>query len=315
MIPRTLFVVLTSLCAALTLHAEERTTLLFAGSSSMYWNDLPREVARAVDGKIAGHIGKKIVPEAVGRSGSDIRVYLEPRFNRYEYGVKPGQTFLQKLAEEKPELVALMVVCRFIMGDDDPAKTGSAHADAVTKYCEAIRAAGGEPIFYEMGWGKDERTAEGRKRIFDLAVKNKVRLFAPCATAWARVQAERPQLALQHPKDSSHPGDAGHFLNLACFYAALTHESPVGKLPRTFPVWPHGLAKAESEEAKAAEAAKLAAFKPDEYQVRMAKWMFRNMAERLTATLDEETARYLETVAWETWQDVNRRLSTTPSSR
>jgi hypothetical protein len=90
----------------------------------------------------------------------------------------------------------------------------------------------------------------------------------------------------------------------------MTHESPVGKLPRTYPVWPHGLAKAEGEEGKAAEAAKLAAFTPDEYQSRMSKWMFRNMAEKQTATIDDDTARYLETLAWETWQDVNRRLST-----
>ena len=29
----------------------------------------------------------------------------------------------------------------------------------------------------------------------------------------------------------------------------------------------------------------------------------------LSASLDDATARYLETVAWETWQDVDRRLS------
>jgi hypothetical protein len=201
MIPRLVFIVtvfftLVSVACA----EEEKITLLFAGSSSMYWNDLPREVAKVIDGKVAGHLGAKVRPEAVGRSGSDIRVYLEPGFNRYEYGVKPGQTFLQKLAEEKPAFVALMVVCRFIMGDEDP--SGAAHADAVTTYCEAIRAAGGEPVFYEMGWGKSEREAEGRKRIFDLAVKNKVRFFAPCSSAWARVYAERPMLALQHPKDA-----------------------------------------------------------------------------------------------------------------
>lgn len=50
------------------------------------------------------------------------------------------------------------------MGDDDPAKTGEAHAKAITTYCEAIRAAGGEPVFYEMGWARSEREAEDRKR-------------------------------------------------------------------------------------------------------------------------------------------------------
>jgi len=292
---------LLALLASATIgFGAEPVRLLFAGSSSMYWNDLPREVARLVDGKLATHPGAKVIPEAVGRSGSDIRVYLEPGFNRYEYGVKPGQTFLQKIAEEKPRIVALMVVCRFIMGDDAPKDGSPDHAAAVTRYCEAIRAAGGEPMFYEMGWGKTEREAEGRKRIFDLAVKNKIRLFAPCSSAWARVYRERPTLALQHPQDNAHPGDAGHFLNLACFYAALTQQSPVGKLPRTFPVWPHG--KYDADEAK------LAAFQPDAYQARMAKWMFKHMSMNATATLDDATATYLETVAWETWRETRQKL-------
>lgn len=266
----------------------------------MYWNDLPREVAKLVDGKIAGHLGQPVIPEAVGRSGSDIRVYLEPGFNRYEYGVKPGQSFLDKIAAEKPDIVPMMVVCRFIMGDDAPQNGNPDHATSITRYCEAIRAAGGEPMFYEMGWGKTEREAEGRQRILELAKKNQITLFAPCSTAWARVYAEKPDLALQHPQDNAHPGDAGHFLNLACFYAALTRESPVGKLPRTFHVWPHG--KYEADQAK------LAAFQPDAYQAKMAKWMFKHMSMHATATLDDKTARYLETVAWETWQKVNQTL-------
>ena len=106
---------------------------------------------------------------------------------------------------------------------------------------------------------------------------------------------------MQHPHDNAHPGDAGHFLNLACFYAALTGESPVGKLPRTFHVWPHG--KYEADEAK------LAAFQPDAYQAKMAKWMHKHMSMNTIASLDEETSRYLESVAWETWQQLSRQLT------
>jgi hypothetical protein len=285
--------------------------ILFAGSSSTYWNDLPREVAKSVSGRLAGQPGAEVVPEIVGRSGSDIRVYMEPGFNRYEYGVRPGQTFLEKIAAEKPDYVVLMVVCRFIMGDDDPTRTGNAHADAITKYCEAIRAAGGTPVFYEMGWGQSEREAEGRNRIFALAVKNRIEWFAPCSSAWARVYRERPDLALQHPKDGAHPGDAGHFLNLACFYAALTRQSPVGQLLLTYPVWPHALGKAETDEARAAEAARISAFTPDAYQAKLPKWMHRNMSMKLTASLDEATAGYLETVAWETWREFDVKLKAT----
>jgi hypothetical protein len=289
--------------------APSEVTLLFAGSSSAYWNDLPREVARAVDRRLAAHPNVAVVPDIVGRSGSDIRVYLEPGFNRYEYGVKSGQTFLEKLRDERPEFVVLMTVARFIMGDDDPTGTGNLHRDAVTRYCTEIRSVGGEPVFYEMGWGRGEREAEGRARIFETAVANRIRDFVPCSSAWARVYAERPDLALQHPKDNSHPGDLGHYLNLACFYAALTRESPVGRLPRTFWVWPHGLPKPETEAERVAEEARIAAFEPDAYQARLPKWMRRHMSMNLTATIGPETARYLETVAWETWQALDRRLA------
>lgn len=282
--------------------------LLFAGSSSTYWNDLPREVAKIVDRRVHQHPGRKVAVEIVGRSGSDIRVYSEPGFKNYEYGVKPNQTFLEKVRDERFDLVSLMVVCRFILGDDDPTGTGQSHADAVTKYCEAIRVAGGEPIFYEMGWGKSEREAEGRRRIFELAVKNRIRIFAPCSSAWARVYVERPDLALQHPQDGAHPGDLGHFLNLACFYAALTRASPVGVLPRSYHVWPHGLPKPTNEQQRAAIDQIVSQFKPDAYQAKLPKWMYRNMAESRNATIDEPTARYLETVAWETWQAIDRRL-------
>ena len=295
--------------ARLPSAAPKPVRLLFAGSSSAYWNDLPREVARAVDERLPFRPGAPVVPALVGRSGSDIRVYLEPGFDRYEYGMPTGQTFLGKLAAERNEFVVLMTVARFIMGDDDPTKTGQAHADAVSLYCDAIRSAGGEPVFYEMGWGRSEREAAGRARIFDLAVKNRVRLFAPCSSAWARVYRERPDLALQHPQDNSHPGDLGHFLNVACFYAALTGRSPAGALPRTYPVWPHALPKPVTDAEKAAESARIAAFTPDAYQATLAKWMHRHTSMKLSATLDEATASYLERVAWETWREIDQRLA------
>jgi hypothetical protein len=169
-------------------------------------------------------------------------------------------------------------------------------------------------VFYEMGWKREAADDEGRRRILALAQENRIRLFAPCATAWARVYRERPGLALQHPQDNSHPGDAGHFLNLACFYAALVQQSPVGRLSRTYPVWPHDNKKPETPEAKAAEAARLAAFTPDAYQATLPKWMHRHMSLRLTATLDDATARYLETVAWETWRAITPQLAVTPAS-
>ena len=48
--------------------------------------------------------------------------------------------------------------------------------------------------------------------------------------------------------------------------------------------------------------------KPDAYQAAMAKWMFKHMAMNQTTTLEEEIATYPETLAWDTWRDVSKRL-------
>lgn len=315
-----LYGLLVALTLGVVAHAAEPSppppaTLLFAGSSSTYWNDLPRGVAQLVSRKIEGGAGVPVRPEIVGRSGSDIRVYADPDFARYEYGVQTGQSFLEKLSADKPRWVVLQVVARFITGDGEDNPGGAAHAAAVSKYCEAIRAAGGEPVFYEMGWGSSEREAEGRAKILALAVENRIRYYAPCAAAWARVRAQRPELALQHPRDGAHPGDVGHFLNLACFYAALTRTSPVGMLPRTYHVWPHALPKPTTDEEKAAEAAAIAKLSLDAYQQTLPKWMHRHLAASRDHALDDDVAQYLETTAWETWQSVDRQLAAQQEER
>jgi hypothetical protein len=55
--------------------------------------------------------------------------------------------------------------------------------------------------------------------------------------------------------------------------------------------------------------ARIAAFKPDEYQARMPGWMRRNMSAVTQFSLDESTANYLESVAWETWQEIHQQLT------
>ncbi len=289
-------------------NEQRDVRLLFVGSSSMYWNDLPDAVAAAVDKKVVGHEGQSVAVELAGRSGDDIRVYLEPGFNRYQYGIKPGQTFLEKLRDENFDVVAMMVFTRFIT-ESGESFDDSLHAVAVTQYCDAIRQAGGEPMFYESGWGQDERTELGRKRILELAKSNQVKFYAPCSSAWERVRSERPDMKLQHPNDSVHPGDLGHFLNVACFYAALTRTSPVGKLPRTYPVW-HHLNDAEKKERKDELAASFANFQPSTYQAGLPKWMREYAGAGLTNSLSDEDATYLETVAWETWQQSDDKLDT-----
>lgn len=73
-----------------------------------------------------GHLLTQLDPKSCS---SRIRVYLEPGFKRYEYGVKPGQTFLDKIAAEKPDIVPMMIVCRFVMGDEARKDGSATHAE------------------------------------------------------------------------------------------------------------------------------------------------------------------------------------------
>jgi hypothetical protein len=280
--------------------------MLFAGSSSTYWNDLPNEIAKVISGR-GGLIQQRDVDAVlVGRSGSDIRVYLDPNCN-YEYGVKRGQSFLDKVRDEKFDYVVLMTVCRFIMGDGEGNADGQAHRDAITKYCQSIRQAGSEPVFYESGWGTTDREAQGRERILELAKQNNIKIYVPCSTAWARVRSERPDLQLQHPDDKSHPGDIGHFLNLACFYSAFVQQSPEGRLPRDYHVWPH-LTKDEKTRLNDQLEAAFRKFQPDAYQAKLPEWMRRNAGAGYRGSIAEDDAKYLERVAWATWSTLSKQL-------
>ncbi|WP_197167916.1 alpha/beta hydrolase [Neorhodopirellula pilleata] len=287
---------------------DHRATLkmLFAGSSSTYWNDMPNEIAKVISGKGGLMQRKTVTADLVGRSGSDIRVYLDPDCD-YQYGVKPGQSFLDKVRDEPLDYVVLMTVCRFIMGDGDGNPDGQGHRDAITQYCREIRASGAEPVFYEMGWGTTDREAEGRKRLMNLARENNIKIYVPCSTAWAKVRSERPDLKLQHAKDKSHPGDLGHFLNMACFYAAFVQQSPVAQIPRTFHVWPH-LDKAEKESLEDQLDASFESFQPDAYQARLPEWMRRNAGAGYVGKVSDQDAAYLESVAWDTWLETQESL-------
>lgn len=278
--------------------SERPLQVLFAGSSSTYWNDMPNEVAKVISGQPGLIAGRNVTAELVGRSGSDIRVYLDPNCD-YQYGVKPGQSFLDKVRDEDFDYVVLMAVCRFIMGDGDENPDGQAHREAITQYCQAIRESGAEPVFYEMGWGTTERESQGRARIRELARENEIQVYVPCSTAWDRVRAERPDLQLQHPNDGSHPGDLGHFLNLACFYAAFVQQSPEGKLPREFHVWPH-LTKQDKDRLREQLQRSYSEFQPNAYHARLPEWMRRNAGAGYRGRISESDARYLERVAWET---------------
>jgi hypothetical protein len=127
-------------------------------------------------------------------------------------------------------------------------------------------------------------------------------LFAPCSTAWERVRELKPDLKLHNLPDTVHPGTLGHYLNLCCFYAAMTGKSPEG-LSSAVVVWPRfgSFEKAEADR-------RLADVKLDAYESALPGFMKRMTAMRREVRLDDETARLLQRTAWQTWLDVQKRL-------
>ena len=201
--------------SCLAAETTQPIRILWAGSSSIYYHDQPKVCADW----LGRFCDLPAVSELAGRSGTGIHVYLRPDF-KPEYGLVGGEAILEKIAREKYDFVVLQVPAEFINGPE-----GDEHDRSIDVYCEAIRSAGGTPVIYEMGWGRDEKAVEGRRKIFAAAVRNHVTHFAPCSTSWERVRRERPDLKLQNPPDKAHPGTLGCYLNLCCFCAAITGES------------------------------------------------------------------------------------------
>ena len=173
------FLTLADFCPAT--EAAEPVRILWAGSSSIYYPNQPKVCAQW----LTACREVTAVSDLVGKSGTGIHVYLRPGFVA-QYGLISGQTVLAKIAGEKYDFVVLQVPAEFINGPE-----GDEHDRSMDVYCQAIRAAGGEPVIYEMGWGRDEKAEIGRKKIFAAAVRNRATRFAPCSSAWERVRRER----------------------------------------------------------------------------------------------------------------------------
>lgn len=237
------------------------------------------------------------VSDLVGKSGTGIHVYLRPGFAA-QYGLRPGQTVAEKIAKERYDFVVLQVPAEFINGPE-----GNEHDRSIDVYCQAIRAAGGEPVIYEMGWGRGEEAQVGRQMIFATAVRNRATRLAPCSSAWERVRRERPDLDLQNPPDGAHPGTLGGYLNLCCFIAALTEKRPDG-LPYELAIWRH-----LSDEQKTAANAKMERAEFDTYDAALPSWMRRMAFTAKTVKVDAPTALYLQGVAWSEYQAFQKRLA------
>jgi hypothetical protein len=283
-----------TLVLALVVHAAEPVRILWAGSSSVYFHDMPLQVAQWLT---RYSDGRTYSSEMVGRSGDSIQVYMKPEAFKPQYGLRDGQTFLEKIRDGRYDYVVLQVVTHFLTGPG-----GDELNRALDVYSDAIRRAGGEPVFYEMGWGLEPHNDAGREQVLQAARRNHVRMIAPCSTAWKRVRAERPDLELQNLPDRTHPGTLGHYLNLAVFYSTFAGRKP-DNLPTSVSWWP-----ALTDEDKALARERLAHAPSDPYFRALPEFLqIRSIASR-EHTVDSDTAAYLRRVAWESYVSIRDRL-------
>ncbi len=280
-------------------QAEGKKRILFLGSSSTYAHEMPNQVSEWLN-KYAGWNSNA---ELMGKSGTGFHEYLRPGFQS-QYGLKKGQTLLEKIRDENYDYVVIQQITYF-MGDKDSVEI----IDDTKIICNAIRSAGGIPVFYEMGWRLGPENETGRNLILDEAIKNKVSLYAPCSRAWKKVRSERPDIELHNLPDADHPGTLGTYLNLCCFYAALTGKSPVG-LPTKVKNWsPFGA----SNKDKAIAKQKLETAKLDYYQKVMPEFMQLMSIMGSEKTIDPKIARYLQKAAWKVSKGISHILKTKKS--
>jgi hypothetical protein len=282
---------------------ETRTTqILWLGSSSTYFHDMPKHVADWLTryaGRRPGEAGlcpdEAKMParsDLVGRSGTAVYKYLDPDF-RVEYGLRKGQTVLEKIRDGKYDFVIMQIPTDYLAGRGDNDR--DAFVAGIATYTHAIRGAGGRPFFYEQGWGQDELFEAGDKLLFELAVEHNVPVV-PCRSAWKRIREERPDLELHNLPDRTHPGTLGKYVNLCCFYAVLTGKAPVGLPVRDVTYWPY-LTDEQKKQARE-RLSKMTSTEP--YMAQLAGWMRTRSIASKTVTLDRDTAGYFQKVAWQT---------------
>jgi len=264
-------------------EAAEPVRMLWAGSSSVYYHDLPEQVARY----LTMATGRRHEAEIVGRSGDSIQVYLYPGSFKPEYGLSEGQTFLEKLRSGRYDYVVMQVVTHFLVG-----KNGSGLEKATETYVKTIREAGGKALIYEMGWGLEPLNDEGRVRMRALAKRLGVRHYAPVSTAWKLAREGKPGLELHNLPDRTHPGTLGHYLNLAVL-AGATLGKPATNLPRTYRWWPNLTAEEKNDAARLLERSGTR----DPYHAKLPQFLQARSAAAREYTIDNGLADYLERAA------------------
>ena len=267
--------------------ANDTVKILWVGSSSTYCHDLPYQTGQWLEDYFAPRPVKTYL---VGKSGTGFHEYLETDFEA-QYGLKQGQTLLDKIRDENYDFVVLQMITYFI-GADLREETEKSTEILV----KAIRDAGGEPVFYEMGWRLGPENEIGRQLIAAAAKKHNIKYYGSCSEAWKAVRADKPSLELHNLPDSDHPGTLGTYLNICSMYVAFTGKKPKDQEIK-LEVWPRF---GSFDKELAGE--KLKTVSLDYYHQVMPDWMQKISVMRTDHLIEKKTARYLQKQAYQTWK-------------
>ncbi|MBD3378423.1 hypothetical protein GF406_25575 [candidate division KSB1 bacterium] len=274
-------------------YANEPIKILWLGSSSTYVHDMPQQAGHWL--AESEHFDT-VSTFLTGKSGTGFHEYMRKGF-KAQYGLELGRTLVDKISRDRFDYVVIQQITYF-MADSDSTEI----INDTETLCKTIRQAGGEPVFYEMGWRTEPLNETGRQMILREARKNSVTLYAPCSSAWTRVRQERPDLELFNLPDTDHPGTLGTYLNMCCFYAAFTGKPPQN-VSQTIFRWPL-FGRFDKDLARK----RLETLTLDPYHAAMPGWMQLISSMRWQESIDPEIAEYLQNTAFAVYQEKSSQL-------
>ncbi len=228
----------------------KQNQILFLGSSSTYYHNMPKQVAYWINGTSSfGDVSY----HWAGEAGTWTYKYLEPGYLP-KSGLPAGYqgSILDYIRNTHYKWISLQVA----LGDWEEWEK------AIPRYAEAAKDAGSQLLLYEQGWKPTSQKALDKSPLVRIAKEHGL-VIVPCASAWDIVRKDYPQWDLQDSyynqkkgfptRDATHPGLVGNYLNQACFVASIMGRNPEGFMldnfyhhsrmahPKSVPFIPHSI--------------------------------------------------------------------------
>ncbi len=202
------------------LAREAPTHLLFVGNSYLYYGD-----------SVHNHVRRMVI--AAGLHDADALTYKSAtiggaalRDHNIDHLLAP-----ENLRVDRPfQAVILQGHSAAALSTEGRSR----FATAATRFAEAIKAAGGEPVLYMThAYVEPHRRASPDmiEAVASLYIEtgNEIgALVIPVGLAFEEAYRRRPDLSLHTAFDGSHPNQEGTYLAAATVFASLYDASPVG---------------------------------------------------------------------------------------